>query len=50
MLSVHVKVSERLCHSSPASTMSVYQHVMPGMQAHADRLFCEALYGQRAAP
>ncbi|WP_195210497.1 site-specific integrase [Actinomarinicola tropica] len=29
---VHVKVvSERLGHSSPAFTMTVYQHVIPGM-------------------
>ena len=42
---VHVKVvSERLGHSSPAFTMTVYQHVIPGMQADAARLFCEALY------
>lgn len=26
-------VSERLGHASPAFTMSVYQHVLPGMQA-----------------
>lgn len=43
---VHVKVvSERLGHSSPAFTMTVYQHVIPGMQADAPHLFCEALYG-----
>lgn len=43
---VHVKVvSERLGHSSPAFTMTVCQHVIPGMQADAARLFCEALYG-----
>jgi len=28
-------VSERLGHTSPAFTMSVYQHVLPGMQAEA---------------
>ncbi len=28
-------VSERLGHSSPAFTMTVYQHVLPGMQADA---------------
>ena len=38
-------VSERLGHSSPAFTMTVHQHVIPGMQADAARLFCEALYG-----
>lgn len=42
---VHVKfVSERLGHSSPACTMTVYQHVIPGMQADAAKLFCDALY------
>lgn len=41
----HVKVvSERLGHSSAAFTIAVYQHVIPGMQADAARLFCEALY------
>jgi integrase len=39
-------VSERLGHSSPAFTMTVYQHVIPGMQADAAPLFCEALYGE----
>lgn len=38
-------VSERLGHSSPAFTMTVYQHVLPGMQADAARKFSEALYG-----
>lgn len=38
-------VSERLGHSSPAFTMTVYQHVLPGMQADAARLFGEAVYG-----
>ena len=33
---VHPKVvSERLSHSSVAFTMTVYQHVMPGLQAQA---------------
>lgn len=40
-------VSERLGHSSPAFTMTVNQHVLPGMQADAARLFGEALYGKR---
>jgi hypothetical protein len=30
-------VSERLGHSSPAFTMTVYQHVLPGMQARRGR-------------
>jgi integrase len=38
-------VSERLGHSSPAFTMSVYQHVLPGMQADAARAFGEAVFG-----
>jgi hypothetical protein len=34
--SVHMKVvSERLGHNSPAFTMTVYQHVTPGMQTDA---------------
>ena len=36
-------VSERLGHSSPAFTMTVYQHVLPGMQAEAARAFAHAL-------
>ena len=32
-------VSERLGHSSVAFTMTVYQHVMPGMQAQAAATF-----------
>lgn len=31
-------VSERLGHSSPASTMAAYQHVLPGMQAETARM------------
>ena len=47
-------VSERLGHSSPAFTMTVYQHVLSGMQADAaaelaDRLGREAR-DQRAIP
>jgi integrase len=38
-------VSERLGHSSPAFTMTVYQHVLPGMQADAARAFSEAVFG-----
>lgn len=36
-------VSERLGHASPAFTMSVYQHILPGMQAEAAQLFAEIL-------
>jgi len=32
-------VSERLGHSNPAFTISVYQHVIPGMQAEAAAIF-----------
>jgi integrase len=38
-------VSERLGHSSPAFTMSVYQHVLPGMQADAAATFSDAVFG-----
>ncbi|MCP4309346.1 MAG: site-specific integrase [bacterium] len=44
--SVHPKVvSERLGHSSIAFTMTVYQHVMPGMQAEAAATFGAAVFG-----
>lgn len=33
---------------SLAFTMTVHQHVIPGMQADAARLFCEELYGEHA--
>ncbi len=36
-------VSERLGHSSPAFTMTVYQHVLPGMQADAAAALGEAV-------
>jgi integrase len=32
-------VSERLGHATPAFTMAVYQHVLPGMQAEAASVF-----------
>lgn len=38
-------VSERLGHSSPAFTMTVYQHVLPGMQADAAMSFSTAVFG-----
>ncbi len=38
-------VSERLGHSSPAFTMTVYQHVLPGMQADAAAAFGDAVLG-----
>jgi len=36
-------VSERLGHANVAFTMSVYQHVLPGMQAEAANTFAELL-------
>ena len=42
---VHPKVvSERLGHSSVAFTMTVYQHVMPGLQAQAASAFEAAVF------
>ncbi len=38
-------VSERLGHSTPASTMVTYQHVLPGMQDDAARTFATILAG-----
>ena len=32
-------VSERLGHASPTFTIETYQHVLPGMQADAAKLF-----------
>ncbi|MEM9463942.1 MAG: site-specific integrase [Actinomycetota bacterium] len=44
---VHPKVvSERLGHSSIAFTMTVYQHVMPGMQAEAAATFGAEVFGK----
>ena len=42
-------VSERLGHSSPAFTMTVYQHVLPGMQADAAAAFSAAVFGPRTS-
>lgn len=36
-------VSERLGHSNPSFTMTVYQHVLPGMQAEAAAKFAELM-------
>ena len=36
-------VSERLGHSNPSFTVTVYQHVLPGMQAEAAAKFAELL-------
>ena len=42
-------VSERLGHATPAFTIDTYQHVLPGMQADAARLF-EALVAPAVLP
>ena len=39
-------VSERLGHSSPAFTMTVYQHVLPGMQADAAATFSAVVFDE----
>jgi len=36
-------VSERLGHATPGVTMATYQHVLPGMQADAARIFASLL-------
>jgi integrase len=38
-------VSERLGHANVAFTMSVYQHVLPGMQADAAHIFAMVVFG-----
>lgn len=43
-------VSERLGHSSPAFTMAVYQHVLPGMQRDAADTFARLIAGGAATP
>lgn len=42
-------VSERLGHANAAFTMSVYQHVLPGMQAEAAAAFAQVLRNVRKA-
>ena len=42
-------VSERLGHATPAFTIDTYQHVLPGMQADAARVF-EKLIVARLLP
>jgi integrase len=42
-------VSERLGHSTPAFTMTVYQHVLPGMQRDAADLFARLVSGDEDA-
>ena len=39
-------VSERLGHTNPAFTQTVYQHVIPGMQADAALAFSRAVFGE----
>jgi hypothetical protein len=38
-------VSERLGHANPAFRMTVYQHVIPGMQEEAVTLFSQLIFG-----
>jgi integrase len=38
-------VSERLGHANVAFTMSVYQHILPGMQADAAQIFAKVVFG-----
>ena len=38
-------VSERLGHANVAFTMSVYQHILPGMQADAAHIFDHEVFG-----
>jgi hypothetical protein len=38
-------VSERLGHATPAFTIDTYQHVLPGMQADAARVFEQLIVG-----
>jgi integrase len=40
-------VSERLGHGNPTFTIDTYQHVLPGMQAEAARIFEELIAGRR---
>ncbi len=42
-------VSERLGHAKAAFTIETYQHVLPGMQADAARVF-ERLVGREVPP
>src|SRR5205814_9374659 len=43
-------VSERLGHASAAFTITVYQHVMPGMQADAATLFSDLVASAERLP
>jgi integrase len=38
-------VSERLGHATPAFTMTIYQHILPGMQAEAATTFADMVFG-----
>jgi integrase len=40
-------VSERLGHGNPTFTIDTYQHVLPGMQSEAARIFEELIAGSR---
>lgn len=38
-------VSERLGHANPAFTITVYPHIIPGMQADAASVFSDLVAG-----
>ncbi|MGH9286544.1 MAG: hypothetical protein ACRD0M_12860 [Acidimicrobiales bacterium] len=38
-------VSERLGHANPAFTLTVYQHILPGMQEEAASIFSQLIFG-----
>ena len=38
-------VNERLGHANPAFTLSVYQHLLTGMQADAAKVFAATVFG-----
>ncbi len=42
-------VSGRLGHANVAFTMSVYQHILPGMQADAAHIFAKLVFGDSSA-
>ena len=42
-------VSERLGHANVAFTMSVYQHILPGMQGDAAHIFAKLVFGDSQA-
>jgi hypothetical protein len=43
-------VSQRIGHASPAITMAVYQHVLPGDDEEAALVGAQAIFGAMSAP